>query len=103
MKKILVVDDDPVNRMVLEELLEDQPYQVKMAESGQEALAIARQFKPDVVLLDIMMPGIDGYTTCRQLRGDESCQDTKIMFFSAKAMMNSMLVGVASGGDDYVA
>ena len=78
-------------------------YQLAMAESGEEALAVAAQFQPDVILLDIMMPGIDGYDTCRKLREDERYRDTKIMFVSAKELMSGQLQAFDSGGDDYLA
>ncbi len=102
MNKVLVVDDDPVNRMVLEELLDDEPYELETAESGEEALESCARFQPDLVLLDIMMPGIDGFETCAQLRRDESQRYTKIVFVSAKAMVSSKRQGYESGGDDYI-
>ena len=77
--KILVVDDDPINRMVLEELLEDEPYVVAMAESGEQALEVATQFGPDLILLDVMMPGLNGYETCQEFRKLESRRSTKIV------------------------
>ncbi len=102
MKKVLVVDDDPVNRMVLEELLDDEPYGVEMAESGEEALELCAQFRPDVVLLDIMMPGIDGYETCARLRKDDHQRLTKVMFVSAKASVSNKRQAYEVGGDDYI-
>ena len=65
--RILIVDDNPVNLAVFEELLEED-YETLSVESGEQAMAVAPDFEPDLVLLDVMMPGIDGYETCRRIR-----------------------------------
>ena len=100
--KILVVDDDPINRMVLEELLEDEPYVLAMAESGEQALEVATQFGPDLILLDVMMPGLNGYETCQEFRKLESRRSTKIVIVSAKAMVSERLQGYEAGANDYI-
>ncbi len=98
---ILLVDDNPANLFVLEEILSDI-YHTITAASGEEALAHAATCLPDLILLDIMMPGIDGYETCRELRTMPSLHHTKIVMVSAKAMVNERLEGYNAGADDYI-
>jgi two-component system sensor histidine kinase/response regulator len=99
--KILAVDDDPNNITIVEELLEDN-YNLKTATSGQEALDMARDFRPDIVLLDIMMPGMSGYEVCRKLRERYTPQQTKIIMVSARAMVSELNEGYDAGADDYI-
>jgi DNA-binding response OmpR family regulator len=99
--KILAVDDDPNNITIVEELLEDN-YDLKTAASGQEALDIARDFRPDIVLLDIMMPGMSGYEVCRRLRERYTPEQTKIIMVSARAMVSELNEGYDAGADDYI-
>jgi DNA-binding response OmpR family regulator len=99
--KILTVDDDPNNIAVVEELLEDS-YDLKTAASGQEALEITRDFRPDIILLDIVMPGLNGYEVCRRLREHYTPQQTKIIMVSARAMVSERLEGYQAGADDYI-
>ena len=99
--RILIVDDYPDNVEILENIL-CKDYQVATANSGEEALALAPNFRPDLILLDVMMPGIDGYDSCRQLRALKSLQHTKIVMVSAKAMASERLKGYEAGADDYI-
>jgi two-component system sensor histidine kinase/response regulator len=99
--RILIVDDHPNNVALLEELLGDD-YQLQAAMSGEEALAVAPDFRPSLILLDIMMPGIDGYETCRRLRALATLRHAKIIMVSAKAMVEERLRGYEAGADDYV-
>ena len=98
--QILAVDDDPMNIAVLEDLLED--YDLCTAATGPEALERAGSCRPDLVLLDIMMPGMTGYEVCEHLRQDESLRDVKIILVSAKATAAERLKGYEVGADDYV-
>jgi signal transduction histidine kinase len=98
---ILVVDDDPINVSIMEEILGDQ-YRLAIATSGEEALESARASAPDLVLLDIMMPRMDGYETCRRMRSDSNLQFVKIILVSAKAMVSERLKGYQAGADDYI-
>lgn len=100
-EKILVVDDDPVNVSILQESLGSK-YDLKTAMSGEEALEVASKFKPNIILLDIMMPGIDGYETCRRIKSDPQLCFTKILMVSAKAMIHEKLDGYNCGADDYI-
>ena len=99
--KILTVDDDPNNITIVEELL-DENYNLKTAISGEQALEIAKDFRPDIILLDIMMPGMNGYEVCRRLRKHCTSEQTKIIMVSARAMASERLEGYNAGADDYI-
>ena len=78
--RILVVDDTPVNVKLLADLLGAKGYAVVTATSGAEALAAVQAAAPDLVLLDVMMPGMDGYEVCRRIRGDPTTREIPVMF-----------------------
>ncbi len=99
--KILVVDDDPNNITIVEELLDDN-YDLRSATTGEQALEITQDFPPDVILLDIMMPGMNGYEVCRRLREHNTLKHTKIIMVSARAMVSERLEGYKVGADDYI-
>ena len=99
--RILLVDDHPTNLAVLEELL-GETYPLTIATSGEAALARAAEVAPALILLDVMMPGIDGYETCRRLRALPTLHPPKIIMVSAKAMVAERLRGYDAGADDYV-
>lgn len=99
--RILAVDDDPNNIAILEELLAEG-YDLETTTSGEQALEIAQSFRPDVVLLDIMMPGMDGYQVCQRLRDHDDFKHTKIIMVSARAMVPEKLEGYKAGADDYI-
>ncbi|MBM3226823.1 MAG: hybrid sensor histidine kinase/response regulator [Candidatus Tectomicrobia bacterium] len=99
--RILIVDDTPTNVVLLEEILGEE-YQLTVATSGEEACRIAPCFQPALILLDVMMPGIDGYETCRRLRATPGLRGIKILMVSAKTMLTERLEGYAAGADDYI-
>ena len=99
--RILIVDDHPTNVALLEDILGDD-YPLVSASSGEEALELALDFQPALILLDIMMPGLNGYETCRQLRAQATLRHTKIIMVSAKAMVSERLQGYEAGADDYI-
>ncbi|MBT4290394.1 MAG: response regulator [Deltaproteobacteria bacterium] len=99
--KIMIVDDDPTNIEIVTEILEES-YEIRPVYSGEEALEEIYSFKPDIVLLDIMMPGIDGYEVCKIIRADEQIKDITILLVSAKAMAKEMKRGFEVGADDYI-
>ncbi|MBT4527280.1 MAG: response regulator [Deltaproteobacteria bacterium] len=101
LQKILLVDDEETNVLILKEILENQ-YQIETAYSGEEALECVKTYKPDIVLLDIMMPGIDGYEVCQKMRRDETLFHTKIILVTAKGGLKDRLHGYEIGADDYV-
>ena len=99
--KILIVDDNPTNIEILEEML-DEEYDLETATTGEQALEIVTEFQPALILLDIMMPGIDGYEVCRQIRSNPVLRNTKIIMVSARGMVSERLEGYKIGADDYV-
>ncbi len=99
--RILVVDDHARNLAIIQKIL-GSDHRLATASSGEEALEVARRFLPDVVLLDIMMPGIDGYETCRRMREAPELRRAKIILLSAKATLSERLAGYEAGADDYV-
>ena len=101
MKKILIVDDEPNIVMSLEFAFQKQGYEVFIARDGSEALHIISQNTPDVIILDIMMPLVDGYETIKQVRGNSAFAKAKIIFLSAKSKPEDIEKGLALGADDY--
>ena len=99
--RILIVDDDAMNIDILMDSLEEE-YDVKAAESGEEALEISPQYNPNVILLDIMMSGIDGYEVCKRIRADDAYKSIKIILISGRAMEDERQKGFAVGADDYI-
>mgnify|MGYP001054253421 CR=1 FL=1 len=99
--RILAVDDDPVNLAIMEEIF-GEDYDLATAASGEDCLELAPQWEPELILLDLMMPGIDGYETCRRLRGLDATRNTKIVLVSARAMLDDRIHGYEAGADDYV-
>jgi putative two-component system response regulator len=100
-EKILLVDDDPAIRRLLRHLLAPQ-YSVAEAVTGEQALAILADFRPNLVMLDIMMPGIDGYETCRRLRSETAGYGLQVVMVSAKSSHEEQLRAYAAGADDYI-
>ena len=99
---ILVVDDTPANLSLMSSLLKDT-YKVKVANSGERALEIAQSdTPPDLILLDIMMPGMDGYEVCRRLKAREATKDIPIIFITAMADVENESMGFALGAVDYI-
>lgn len=99
--KILIVDDEPNNLQLLRQILQDQ-YQLSFATDGIKALEVARKIKPDIILLDIMMPDLDGYETCKQLKADPLFAKTPVIFVSAMAEIDDERKGFEVGGVDYI-
>jgi DNA-binding NtrC family response regulator len=98
----LVVDDIAANRNLLRETLEPVGYEVLLAPDGETALKVAQHARPDVILLDVMMPGIDGFETCRQLKRIDSARDIPVLFITALGETKAMVEGFRAGGVDYV-
>jgi len=102
MQKILVVDDEPLNINILVELLKPK-YKMMAAKNGLQALKAARSSnKPDLILLDIMMPEMDGYEVCATLKADEATKDIPIMFVSAMNEDANETKGLELGAVDYI-
>ena len=101
-EKILVVDDDIDTLRLVGLMLERQGYQIIAASTGQQALSLARIEKPDLILLDLMMPDIDGITVARRLRSGPETKDILIIMFTAKGQTDDKLEGFGAGADDYL-
>jgi len=102
MGKLLVVDDEVNVLKTYQRIFLDAGHEILCAASGKEALKKASDFKPDVVLLDIMMPGMDGYQVCNQLKGDEQTQDAEVIFVSAKRETTDRLRGYNVRSSDFL-
>jgi DNA-binding response OmpR family regulator len=99
---ILLVDDNTINLQLLFETLDGQGYQLLAARSGEEALRIARKATPDLILLDIMMPGIDGYETCARLKADEVTRNSVVIFLTALQSTEEKVRGLSMGAMDFI-
>lgn len=100
--KILVVDDEKSITELLQYNLEKQGYEVRIAHSGKDAVDMVKSFHPQVILLDIMMPGIDGVETCRQIRENHKSKDIFIIFLTARAEEYSEIAAFEAGANDYI-
>ena len=100
--KILIIDDEPDIRILIKYTLEKEGFLVDTAENGEEGIIKAKQFLPDLIILDVMMPGMDGMETCEKLRLDSSFNNTFICFLTARSEDYSQIAGFNSGADDYI-
>ncbi len=101
-KKILLVDDEPDILDMLSYLLKKEDYEVFTADNGKTGVEIAKKIIPDLIILDVMMPDMDGVETCIKLREIESLKNTLITFLSARAEDYSHIAGLEAGADDYI-
>ena len=99
---ILIVDDDRVTRQILRGLLEPEGHVIATAGDGDSALERARELLPDLILLDVLMPGLDGYEVCRRLRADAQLAEVPIIMLTALDDRASRLIGMEAGADDFV-
>jgi adenylate cyclase len=99
---ILMVDDNPTNLDILRARLVAHNYEVLTATDGEAGLAMAREKQPDLILLDIMMPKMDGIEVCRQLRSDSSLPFIPIIMVTAKADPKDVVAGLEAGSDEYL-
>ncbi|WDO12091.1 response regulator [Flavobacterium sp. WW92] len=102
MKKILIVDDEPNIVMSLEYTFKKNNFEVFIARDGQEALDILQTAQPNIIILDIMMPNVDGYNTLEQIKREEKLKDTKVIFLSAKNKEKDIEKGLSLGADLYM-
>ena len=101
-KNILVVDDSPTERHVLVELLTRNGYQVITAESGEEGIEKARSDQPDLVLMDVVMPGLNGYQATRTLTRDETTKHIPVIVCTSKGQETDKIWGLRQGAQDYM-
>ena len=100
--KILVVDDDPALTKLVKTILEAEDYMVYSAESGEEALGEVPKLRPDLIILDIILPGIDGYDTCKILKTDDHTSLIPVIILSIKCSVKDRIIGLNIGADDYI-
>ena len=100
--KILIVDDQLTTVDLLRKRLESQGYRISLAQSGERGLELVNRIEPDLILLDIRMPGITGLETCRRLKGDESTQAIPVVFLTAHNEPEHVIAGFQAGGVDYI-
>ena len=100
--RVLAVDDMPEIRLLAEAVLGQAGYEVLQADGGERGLALAREAAPDLILLDVMMPGLDGYEVCRRLKQDEATRDIPVIFMSAQDDVRAQTQGFEEGAADYV-
>jgi DNA-binding response OmpR family regulator len=100
--RILVADDNPTNRDILQARLEANGYEVLHAGDGEQALSVTRERRPDLILLDIMMPKLDGIEVCRRVKADAALPFTPIILVTAKAETGDVVEGLDAGADEYL-
>jgi len=100
--RILAVDDSPTVLEMITQILESAGYSVLTAIDGAEALDAARAERPDLILLDVMLPKLDGYRVCRLLKFDQNYRDIPIIMLTAKAEDQAMATGIRTGADQYL-
>lgn len=101
-KRVLIVDDEPNIVVSLQFLMMQCGFEVATATSGEEALEIIMKFQPDLILLDVMLPGIDGYEVCEIVRLNPKWRGIRIIFLSAKGKEEDIAKGMVLGADDYI-
>ncbi len=101
-QKILLVDDDPDILEFIEYNLQKEGFEVSTANNGLEAVKAAQTIQPDLILLDVMMPELDGVETCARIREIDSLKDTRVAFLTARGEDYSQIAGFEAGGDDYI-
>ena len=102
MPRILIVDDEPNLVLALEHLMKKEGYEIRAAADGEEAVEAAAEFRPDLILLDIMMPKMDGYEVCQRIRANAALQDVAIVMLTAKGREVEREKGLALGADHYI-
>ena len=101
--RILIVDDERHNRQLLEVMLAQEGFQLRLASGGEEALAMVAAEQPDLILLDVMMPGMDGYQVATRIKGDPATQHILIIMLTALDDRNSRKHGLSTGAEGYLA
>lgn len=100
--RILVVDDEPQNLELMEAMLEPSGYEVFLAANGEEALAAAHRERPDLIVLDLMMPGLSGFEVCARLKTDPETRDIPVLFVTAMSHIGDKQRALAAGGEDFL-
>ncbi|MCP4568582.1 MAG: response regulator [FCB group bacterium] len=100
--KILVIDDEPEITEIIHAFLDNAGYTVRVENQPQNAIKLAQEFTPDLILLDIMMPGTDGYQICNQIKEDTKMADTPVIFLTGKDSKDDQGKSFQSGGDMFI-
>ena len=100
--RILIVDNEPSDRFILASILEEDGYCIDVIESGEKALDMIRTNPPDLVLMDIVIPGMDGFQVCRETRKEPELQDIPIIFITALNKPENLVEAFDAGGNDYL-
>ncbi|MCI5124362.1 MAG: PAS domain S-box protein, partial [Candidatus Electrothrix sp. AR5] len=99
---ILIVDDQPINLKILLSFLQEQDFELRVLQSGVQALVLLQETIPDIILLDVMMPELDGFETCRRIKADERLVDIPVIFMTALDTVEDKVTGFKAGGVDYI-
>jgi DNA-binding response OmpR family regulator len=99
---ILIIEDDTIVARTIERCLRGNEYHIQVTNTGVAGLRAARRKTPDLVLLDVMMPGMDGYTVCKEMREDAFLKEVPIIFLTAKGKVEDKIIGLSVGADDYM-
>ena len=102
MESILVIDDNYINRELMSEILEPKGFNILRAEDGKSGILKALELKPDLILLDIIMPFMDGFEACKALKSDNRTKDIPIIFLTAKIQKEDIINGFKHGAVDYI-
>ena len=102
MPRILIADDSQPNAELLEAHLEGSDFETRIVSNGEDTLAMSRSWKPDVILLDVMMPKLSGFEVCRRLRADAATHDIGVLMITALDQPTDVEQGVAAGTDDFI-
>lgn len=100
--RILAVDDEPFNLEIIEEILDDLPFELEVASSGPECLSMVEEFAPQVILLDVSMPKMNGYEVCKKLKENPRTAHVTVMFVSARGTVEERMEGYVVGAEDYI-
>jgi DNA-binding response OmpR family regulator len=100
--KILVVDDEALTTELAKTFLEKHNFSVIIAADGETAISLAHSENPDLILLDVMLPAMDGFSVCKKLRSDAKFKNTPILMFTAKGLSSDIETGEAVGADEYI-
>lgn len=101
-KKILIVEDDSDIASMIEYNLREEGFDTRIVGNGLEALTVAKMFHPDIIILDIMLPGLNGFEVCKKLKSDEKTSSAAIIMLTVKASETDVVLGLELGADDYV-
>jgi two-component system, OmpR family, alkaline phosphatase synthesis response regulator PhoP len=101
-KKILIAEDEPNIVISLEFLLKEAGYEVAVARDGSQALSLAGTLRPDLIVLDVMLPALNGFDVCRRIRGSRVAKNTKVLMLTARGRESEVAKGMAAGADAYL-